>query len=206
MVGGLIMAHGDDQGLVVPPALAAVQAVVVLVKDDAGAGDAARRLGEELAAAGVRNEVDDRVATSFGRRTTDWELKGVPVRIEVGPRDLANGEVTSCAATPARRRRSPSPRRPSGSPSPHRHDPGRAPGQGHAAARRAHRRGRRRSTTPSRRRRRAGPDLPWDLVRGEGEERLAQEAVTVRCLQRADGTVPDADDEPDLVAFVGRSY
>ena len=62
MVGGLIMAHGDDQGLVVPPALAAVQAVVVLVKDDAGAGDAARTLGEELTAAGVRNEVDDRVA------------------------------------------------------------------------------------------------------------------------------------------------
>jgi prolyl-tRNA synthetase len=43
-------------------------------------------------------------------------------------------------------------------------------------------------------------------VRGEGEARLARDAVTVRCLQRADGTVPAADDEPDLVAYVGRSY
>jgi prolyl-tRNA synthetase len=48
--------------------------------------------------------------------------------------------------------------------------------------------------------------LPWEVVRGEGEARLARDAVTVRCLQRSDGAVPDSDDEPDLVAFVGRSY
>src|SRR5690606_29189064 len=94
MVGGLIMAHGDDRGLVVPPSLAPTQAVVLLVKDDGGAGDAARRLAADLAAAGVRVELDDRVATSFGRRATDWELKGIPIRVEVGPRDLAEGRVT----------------------------------------------------------------------------------------------------------------
>jgi prolyl-tRNA synthetase len=64
MVGGLIMAHGDDRGLRVPPALAATQAVVLLVKDDDGAGDAAARLTSELRAAGVRVELDARVATS----------------------------------------------------------------------------------------------------------------------------------------------
>ena len=48
--------------------------------------------------------------------------------------------------------------------------------------------------------------LPWDAVRGEGEATLAEDAVTVRCLQRPDGSVPEADDEPGVVAFVGRSY
>jgi prolyl-tRNA synthetase len=205
MVGGLIMAHGDDRGLVVPPTLAAVQAVVVLVKDDHGAGDAARRLGAELAAAGVRAEVDDRVATSFGRRSTDWELKGVPIRIEVGPRDLAVGEVTVV-------------RRDTGEKAPvavtevvARVASMTTTIQADLLSRAIERRDDRIAEV-------ATVDeaaeaavtgwakLPWELLRGEGEARLAQEAVTVRCLQRADGTVPDADDEPGVVAFVGRSY
>src|SRR3546814_5072563 len=94
MVGGLIMAHGDDSGLVVPPALAPTQVVVLLVRDEDGAGDVADALAAELKAAGVKVRVDSQVATSFGRRATDWELKGVPVRIEVGPRDLNEGLVT----------------------------------------------------------------------------------------------------------------
>jgi prolyl-tRNA synthetase len=210
MVGGLIMAHGDDRGLVVPPALAAVQAIVVLVKDEAlssggTSGEAARRLGSELADAGVRVEVDDRVATSFGRRATDWELKGVPVRVEVGPRDLAAGEVTVV-------------RRDTGDkqPVPVGEVAARVAAltttiQADILARAVARRDERiaevatieeaaeASATGWAR-------LPWDLVRGEGEHRLAQDAVTVRCLQRPDGTVPDADDEPGVVAFVGRSY
>jgi prolyl-tRNA synthetase len=205
MVGGLIMAHGDDRGLVVPPALAAVQAVVVLVKDDDGAGDAARRLGAELADAGVRVEVDDRVATSFGRRATDWELKGVPVRVEVGPRDLAQGEVTIVRRDTGEKR-----------PAPlgevaHRVANLVLQVQADLLARATERRDDRTAevatvdeaaeaaTT-------GWAKLPWDVVRGEGEARLARDAVTVRCLQRADGSVPDADDEPGLVAYVGRSY
>ena len=94
MVGGLIMCHGDDAGLRVPPRLAPTQVVVVLVKDDGGAGAAAEALVKELDAAGVRVELDARVDVSFGRRSVDWELKGVPVRLEVGPRDLAEGVVT----------------------------------------------------------------------------------------------------------------
>src|SRR5690606_4241883 len=90
MMGGLIMAHGDDAGLRVPRRLAATQVVVLVGRDEHGSvSDAARRLVGELAAAGVRTRLDDQVATAFGRRATDWELKGVPVRIELGPRDLA---------------------------------------------------------------------------------------------------------------------
>jgi prolyl-tRNA synthetase len=95
MMGGLIMAHGDDRGLRVPPRLAAVQVVVLVVKDDDGTvTEAGRRVTDELKAAGVRVRLDDRTGTAFGRRATDWELKGVPLRIEVGPRDLAEGQVT----------------------------------------------------------------------------------------------------------------
>lgn len=91
MVGGLIMSHGDDSGLRVPPRLAAVQAVVLAIKGDDAVLAKVREIGEQLKAAGVRVHVDDRTDTPFGRRAVDWELKGVPVRIEVGPRDLENG-------------------------------------------------------------------------------------------------------------------
>ena len=94
LVGAVIMVHGDDRGLRLPPRVAPVQVVVIVVK---GAGDAVRRgaaLAAELADRGARVELDDRVDVSFGRRVVDWELKGVPVRLEVGPRDLAAGQAT----------------------------------------------------------------------------------------------------------------
>src|SRR3712207_6790607 len=86
------MAHGDDRGLRLPPRVAPVQAVVLAVKDETI--DAARRLVADLKAAGVRARVDDRTNLGFGRRAVDWELKGVPVRLEVGPRDLEAGQAT----------------------------------------------------------------------------------------------------------------
>ena len=88
MVGGLIMCHGDDAGLRVPPRLAPIQVVVLLVRGEDGAGEAAERLARELKGVDVRTEIDTRTDLSFGRRVVDWELKGVPVRVEVGPRDL----------------------------------------------------------------------------------------------------------------------
>jgi prolyl-tRNA synthetase len=210
MVGGLIMGHGDDAGLRVPPALAPIQVVVQVVRDDAECLERARLMAEELRLDGVRVVLDDRVEVSFGRRATDWELKGVPVRIEVGPRDLAQGVVTM-----VRRDLGPD-------------DPGRKRPIGvvdmrpeiertlvevqrslhdQAAARSA-----------SRLVDVAGiPEavdaasvgwarIPWALVGDDGEDRLAEHGVTVRCLQRPDGSVPDADDEPDLVALVARAY
>jgi len=94
MIGGVIMAHGDDQGLVLPPRLAPYQVVIVPIVSSAGAEpvEAARRLAEECRAAGVRVHVDTRDATP-GFKFNDWELKGVPLRIELGPRDLAAGTV-----------------------------------------------------------------------------------------------------------------
>ncbi|HEX5253560.1 MAG TPA: proline--tRNA ligase, partial [Mycobacterium sp.] len=92
MVGGLIMVHGDDHGLRVPPALAPIQVVVMAVKDEGVA--AARRIGDELRTLGIRVAVDDDADIHFGRRAVDWELKGVPLRLEVGPRDLAAGQAT----------------------------------------------------------------------------------------------------------------
>jgi prolyl-tRNA synthetase len=205
MVGGLIMAHGDDKGLRVPPALAATQAVVLLVKDDDGAGDAAAKLAADLRAAGVRVELDARVATSFGRRATDWEIKGVPVRIEVGPRDLAAGNVTVA-------RRDTDEKQPVAITDlvariPALLDEVQQGLYDQALTRRD-------SLTVDV----ASVDealdvaatgfarLPWAAVGSDGEDKLAQSAVTVRCLQRADGGVPESEDEPDLVAIVGRSY
>jgi prolyl-tRNA synthetase len=97
MIGGVVMAHGDDQGLVLPPLLAPYQAVVVPIgrADSAAAvADAARRLAADASAAGVRVHVDDRAQFSPGFKFNDWEMRGVPVRLELGPRDLAAGVVT----------------------------------------------------------------------------------------------------------------
>src|SRR5262249_54162503 len=91
MVGALVMMHGDDNGLRVPPRLAATQVVVLAIKEDEAVLDAVRKLGARLKEAGIRVQVDDRTDTPFGRRAVDWELKGVPVRIEIGPRDVAGG-------------------------------------------------------------------------------------------------------------------
>src|SRR5437764_4348060 len=93
-MGGLIMAHGDEAGLRLPPRVAPVQVVVLVVKAEGGAGEAAEGLVARLRAAGVRVQLDARTDVSFGRRAVDWELKGVPLRIELGPRDVAAGQVT----------------------------------------------------------------------------------------------------------------
>src|SRR5207302_1471347 len=94
LVGALIMGHGDDAGLRIPPRLAPIQVAVLLVRDEGGAGERAAALAGELRTAGLRVEFDDRVDTSFGRRAVEWELKGVPLRIEIGPRDVEGGMAT----------------------------------------------------------------------------------------------------------------
>ncbi len=96
MIGAVIMAHGDDKGLVLPPRLAPYQVVVVPIGRDADAVHAAEKLAAEARTFGVRVHVDTRDATP-GFKFNDWELKGVPVRIELGPRDLAAG--TAVVAT-----------------------------------------------------------------------------------------------------------
>jgi prolyl-tRNA synthetase len=94
MVGGIIMTHGDDKGLVLPPRLAPYQVVIVPI----GRGEAASAVQEavddlarRLKAAGIRAHVDDRPQVSPGFKFNEWELRGVPMRLEIGPRDLAAG-------------------------------------------------------------------------------------------------------------------
>jgi prolyl-tRNA synthetase len=94
MVGGVIMTHGDDKGLVLPPLLAPYQVVLVPIGRGEQAGEVlppARELAERLSRAGIRAHVDARAHLSPGFKFNDWEMRGVPVRLELGPRDLASG-------------------------------------------------------------------------------------------------------------------
>jgi prolyl-tRNA synthetase len=94
-IGGLIMAHGDDNGLRLPPRLAPIQVVVIPVKTDASVLDACRAIASDLKKVGVRVFVDESDNESMGSKINTWELKGVPVRLEVGPKELEKGSVTA---------------------------------------------------------------------------------------------------------------
>jgi prolyl-tRNA synthetase len=186
MVGGLIMAHGDDQGIRIPPRVAPVQAVVIAVKDDTPTTAAAAQIVESLA--------------------TEWELKGVPLRIEVGPRDLDAEQATVV-------------RRDGGDRS--------AVSLGSIAHRvplllemmhtemieSGHRRLAARTTDVAsvqealEAAQGGFARIPWEILGEEGETTLNRRAVSVRCLQTVDGSVPTASAaDDDLMAIVGRSY
>lgn len=102
-IGVMVLVHGDDKGLVIPPRVAEVQAVIVPVGVTAKTTEEDRKkLYDEIEAlrvvledAGVRIETDMREGYSPGYKFNDWELKGVPLRIEFGPKDSANGVVTT---------------------------------------------------------------------------------------------------------------
>jgi prolyl-tRNA synthetase len=97
IIGAIIMVHGDDQGLVLPPRLAPIQAVIVpIFKNDAERSkvmEVADRVYKELKAAGIRIKMDDRDNVSSGFKFNDWEMRGVPVRVEIGPKDVEKGSV-----------------------------------------------------------------------------------------------------------------
>ncbi len=99
LLGAIVMAHGDDQGLRIPPAIAATQAVIVPIWRKPEERDhvlaAARAALERLERAGVRARVDERDGVTPGFKFNDWEMRGVPLRIEIGPRDVASGEVVA---------------------------------------------------------------------------------------------------------------
>ncbi|MGK5638525.1 proline--tRNA ligase [Streptomyces sp. URMC 126] len=206
MVGGLIMSHGDDSGLRVPPRLAPVQAVVLAIKGDDAVIAKVREIGDRLKAAGVRVQVDDRTDTPFGRRAVDWELKGVPVRIEIGPRDLENGTAMLARRIPG----------------------GKEPvsideltallpkvlEEDQALLLRQSRERREERTSDVSTLEEAAEAaaaggwarIPWSVLGAEGEAKLAEQAVTVRCLVTEDGGVPDTDDAPGALAIVARAY
>ncbi|MBS1420392.1 MAG: proline--tRNA ligase [Oscillospiraceae bacterium] len=91
IIGGLIMTHGDNNGLVLPPRIAPVQVVVVPVaQHKEGVAERAQALFEEIKAAGVRAKID-RSDNSLGWKCAQYEMKGVPLRVELGPKDMENG-------------------------------------------------------------------------------------------------------------------
>jgi len=205
MVGGLIMGHGDDVGLRLPPRLAPTQVVVLAVRDEAGVLERCRNLIDELRAAGVRAELDARVESSLGRRATEWELKGVPVRLELGPRDLADEAVTlvrrisgtkgavalsgAVTATLAAL------------------DEQQVELYDEAVARREAATADVATVDEAVEATATGwARLPWASLGDEGEQVLAHHGVTVRCLLAADGSVPPVEDDDDLVAVVARAY
>jgi len=205
LVGAVIMAHGDDSGLRLPPRLAPLEVVVLLVKDGEGTAAAASQIASELRSAGHRVRLDDRVDISFGRRSVDWELKGVPVRVEVGPRDLADGLATVVRRSDRTKQAVAL--------------AGVGPEVGSALTEsqlslleeaQARMQDRTRSVATVDEAVEAVEDgfavLPWEAVGVDGEARLAGSGVSVRCLQRPDGTLADADDEPGLIAVVAKAY
>ncbi len=206
LIGALVMAHGDDFGLRLPPALAPSEVVVLVVKDSPEVGAAAGALVAELTAAGHRVRLDTRTDTSFGRRSVAWELKGVPVRVEVGPRDLAEGNVTvvtrhtrekqnvalgAVAATVSAILQ--------------------AVGPDLLAEATAARDARTVDAGSLEEATEAGlvgfARVALGALGPDGEDRLAQKALSIRCLQRPDGSLAEPGDlEDDLVAVVARSY
>jgi len=97
VVGAMIMVHGDDQGLILPPRLAPIQAVIVPIyktdEEKAVVMENAHKLRKELVDGGVRVKLDEREGMSPGFKFNDWEMRGVPLRIELGPKDVAKESV-----------------------------------------------------------------------------------------------------------------
>jgi len=92
LIGGLIMVHSDNRGLVLPPRVAPTQVVIVpVMQKKAGVLDRAYELKKELQDLGIRVDLDDSPNYSPGWKFNEYEMKGVPVRIEIGPRDIKNG-------------------------------------------------------------------------------------------------------------------
>jgi prolyl-tRNA synthetase len=205
MLGGLIMCHGDDNGLRVPPRLAPVQAQVSVVKDGEGVLGTAVSLRDALREAGIRVILDDRVDIPFGRRAVDAELRGIPVRLEIGPRDVKAATVTLV-------------RRVSATKAPVAIDGVvgvvsaalEADQQALLDSARALLAQRTQDVTDLTDAIAVSAEgfarIPWAAVGAAGEAIANESGVTVRCLLRPDGSVPDSEEEPELIAYLARSY
>ena len=97
LIGGMIMTHSDDRGLVLPPKLAPIQVVIIPIyysKEDRGKiVQEAKKIQDVLTDVEIRTQLDDRDQVTPGFKFHDWELKGIPIRIEIGPKDVAKNQV-----------------------------------------------------------------------------------------------------------------
>jgi prolyl-tRNA synthetase len=204
LLGAAIMVHGDDHGLRVSPRLAPTQVVVMPISEDAPVAEACAKIVAELQDRGVRVKLDERIDRGFGRRSTNWELKGVPVRIELGARDLEKG--SSMLVDRVDRSKTPVAL-----------DElvGRTvevlDGQhdrliAEATAYRDEKTHDVSSVEEALEVTKAGfARISWGTLGVEGEAELAKQGVTVRCLQGADGELSDPD-APGVTALVARAY
>ncbi|WP_405588486.1 proline--tRNA ligase [Streptomyces sp. NBC_01190] len=205
MIGALVMMHGDDNGLRVPPRLAHVQVVVLAIKDDEAVVAKVREVGEKLRAAGLKVVVDDRTDTPFGRRAVDWELKGVPLRVEIGPRDLEAGTAMLARRIPGGKSPVAIDSLVSLLPTVLEEDQARLLQES---------RDRRTSRTvdvatigeAAEAAATGWARIPWADLGAEGEAKLAEQGVSVRCLVAEDGSVPLEDNAPGTLAVVARAY
>src|SRR5438094_53977 len=105
VIGAIIMVHGDDQGLVLPPKLAPYQVVVVPIfktdEEKALVHDTAHKLKADLVKANIRVTLDEREGNSPGWKFNDWEMRGVPLRVELGPKDVAKQAAVLARRNPA---------------------------------------------------------------------------------------------------------
>jgi prolyl-tRNA synthetase len=156
----------------------------------------------------VRVHLDAKADLSMGRRATDWELKGVPVRLEVGPRDLAEGVATLVRRTTGdQERKSPVALDALVHAVTDELDRQQAALLDEATALRESRTSIVATIDEAREAVVNGwARIPWSTIGTDGEGDLAQGGVTVRCLLRSDGSLPESDAEDDLVALVARSY
>jgi prolyl-tRNA synthetase len=206
LIGGLIMTHGDDKGLNLPPPLAPIQVVVVGVREGPGVTELALRLENELRLLGIRTSSDLRWEQSFGRRVTDWEIKGVPIRFEIGPAEAETNSVVIVE----------------------RQTGVRIPMSADLAV--AGILDRLKEVTRALLIRaesmrdgfisdvasvddaiavgRTGvARIPWTAISSaDRTDQLKVEHLSVRCLQTADGELPSTDDDPDAMAFISRAY
>lgn len=204
LLGAMIMVHGDDQGLRVPPRLAPIQVVVVVARAGEGVIEAATGVVDELERAGVRVELDDRVEVSLGRRLIDHELRGVPIRVELGPRDVAADQAV--LARRARPEKETVPLR-ALTELPRMLVDDQTELLTQATSLKDERTRPTRSISEARELASDGfARVPWRDVGTDGEDLLARTGVSVRCLLREDGEPVDDPDADGVDALVARAY
>jgi len=97
LIGGMIMTHGDDKGLVLPPRIAPIQVVIIPIyysnEDKEKVMQSASNVKDELSRKNIRVHLDDREQLTPGFKFNDWEMKGIPIRIEIGPKDIAKNQI-----------------------------------------------------------------------------------------------------------------
>jgi len=97
LIGGMIMTHGDDKGLVLPPKVAPIQVVIIPIyhskEDKENVLQKACQIKDGLSDNGIRVNLDDREQLTPGFKFNDWEMRGIPIRIEIGPKDIAKNQI-----------------------------------------------------------------------------------------------------------------